>query len=138
MFNRAKLLTTALALAVALPGAASALTAVEEQRSVILDCKKSRGVGGAAYLEQQKANPSSTAMSVQIVPYDRVTYIDADAINACAARRLGLAPAQGRLTANQRTIVRSIRAPGGYRGMDCGRNPTILFRGDLYCQWARR
>ncbi|MFD0978154.1 MULTISPECIES: hypothetical protein [Tropicimonas] len=138
MSNRVKLLTAALALCIALPGASSALTAVEEQRTAILDCKRIRGVGGSAYLEQQKPSAGTTQMSVRIVPYDRVTYMDADYINACAAKRVGLAPAEGRLTSKKRTVVRSIRAPGGYYGMDCGRSPAILYKGDLYCQWARR
>jgi hypothetical protein len=138
MPNRVKLLMSAIALAIALPGAASALTALEQQRSVLLECKRMRGVGGAAYLEQWRAPVSDINMSVRIVPYDRVTFADADAINACASRRLGLAPVEGRLTAKQRTVVRSIRAPGGYYRTDCGRNPVILYKGDLYCQWARR
>ncbi|WP_068114150.1 hypothetical protein [Tropicimonas marinistellae] len=138
MSIRVKLLTAAIALIVVLPGTAPAMGTVEEQRSAILDCKRVRGVGGSAWLEQGKVSPTDTEMSVRIVPYDRVTYMDADAINTCAAQRLGLLPAEGRLTARQRTVVRSIRAPGGYARVDCGRNPSILYKGDLYCQWARR
>ncbi|SFC95393.1 hypothetical protein [Tropicimonas isoalkanivorans] len=138
MSDRVKLLMSAIALAIALPGAASALTAVEEQRSVLLECKRMQGVGGAAYLEQWRGPVSDITMSVRIVPYDRVTFADADAINACASRKLGLGPVDAGLTARQRTVVRSIRAPGGYYRTDCGRSPSILYKGDLYCQWARR
>lgn len=124
-----------LALAVALPGAALAGVAIEEQRSVLLDCKRDRSVPGAAWFNQARGSASSTRMLVQIVPYDRVTAEDASAINACAEGRLGLGPAlsPGR-AATSRTVVKSIRAPAGYKGVDCGRNPSILYRGDLYCQ----
>ena len=143
MSKLAKLPITAIAFAVAaaLPGAASATPAseLEMQRTAILDCKRQQGVGGAAYIEQRRYGSASSQMAVQIVPYDQVDFIRADAINRCAAGKLGLSEADiDQFNSRSRTVVRSIRAPGGYRGMDCGRTPSILYKGDLYCQWARR
>lgn len=143
MTYRVKLPITAIAFAVAaaLPGVASALTAteLEAQRTAILECKKQQLVGGAAYIEQRGSGTATDRMAVQIAPYDQVTYMSADSINRCAAAKLGLAEAEiAQFNSRKRTVVRSLRAPGGYRGLDCGRNPSILYKGDLYCQWARR
>ncbi len=139
MHLRASVLVAAVALATAHTGVATAASDVEAQRSAILDCKRSRGIGGAAWIEQGHTSSATSQMVVQIAPYDRVTFQDAAAINACAAGRLGLAPTDGATTTSRtRTAVRSLRQPGGYRGMDCGRNPSILYKGDLYCQWTRR
>ena len=77
-------------------------------------------------------------MAVQIIPYNEVSLIEADAINDCAATSLGLTPVSGSVISRKRTTVRSIRAPYGYRNADCGRNPTILYGGDLYCTWSKR
>lgn len=134
---RAALLIAAIAATASLPGVASAATTIEEQRTAILDCKRQRSVGGAAWM-QQRRYASGSNMAVQIVPYDQVSAIDANAINICAASKLGLAPVDGSVLSRKRTVVRSVRAPYGYRGTDCGRNPVILYKGDLYCQWANR
>ena len=138
MHYRVNAIVAVLALAVALPGSASALTEIEEQRSVILDCKRARGIGGAAWIEQRPGSTASSAMQVQIAPYDRVTAPDAQTINACAANRLGLSAAEFATSTRNRTVVRSVRAPYGYRGIDCGPYPSILYKGDLYCQWEKR
>ena len=130
-----------LAIAAALPGAAMAVSAaeLEAQRTAILECKRQHLIGGAAYIEQRTHGTATSQMAVQIAPYDQVTYQSADSINRCAAGKLGLAEADfEQFNSRNRTIVRSLRAPAGYRGQTCGRNPTILYKGDLYCQWARR
>lgn len=129
------------AIAAALPGIAMALSnaELEAQRTAILECKRQHVIGGAAYIEQRRSGTATAQMAVQIVPYDQVTYQSAASINRCAAGRLGLTEANfAKVSSRNRTIVRSIRAPGGYWNMTCGRNPSILYKGDLYCQWARR
>ena len=138
--SRLGLTATVVAILIAVASAAVAATDVEQQRSTLLECKKARGIGGAAYLEQNRsASTVGGKMTVQIVPYANVMYADAEAINQCAARRLGLLPStDGYDGQRKRTIVRSQRFPAGRRGMSCGRNPSILYKGDLYCQWARR
>ncbi|MDV7145207.1 hypothetical protein R3X27_21195 [Tropicimonas sp. TH_r6] len=131
----------AFALAAALPGVASALSAaeLEVQRTAILECKRQQLVGGAAYIEQRSSGTATDRMAVQIAPYDQVTYQSADSINRCAAGKLGLGEAEmEQFNSRNKTVVRSIRAGGGYRNMSCGRNPSILYKGDLYCQWSRR
>ncbi len=131
----------AFAAAAALPGVASALSAaeLEVQRTAILECKRQHQVGGAAYIEQRKTGTATAQMAVQIAPYDQVTYQSAASINRCAAGKLGLAEADmEQFNSRKRTVVRSVRAGGGYRNMSCGRNPSILYKGDYYCQWARR
>ncbi|NDR58958.1 hypothetical protein [Aliiruegeria sabulilitoris] len=141
MTDRVRLLLTATAISIAasLPGMASANIAVEDQRSAILTCKSQNGISGAAYIEQRSsAARAAGQMDVMIVPYDQVTVLDADRINACAASRLGLSEAEiASFNSRKRTVVRSIRHPYGDR-KGCGRNASVLYRGDLYCQWAKR
>lgn len=141
MTDRVRLLMSAAAISIAasLPGSASASVDVEEQRSAILTCKRQNGISGAAYIEQRSSSARAAGqMDVMIVPYDQVTVRDADTINACAARKLGLSEAEiASFNSRTRTTVRSIRQPYGDR-KGCGRNPSVLYRGDLYCQWAKR
>ncbi|RYH08785.1 hypothetical protein [Tropicimonas sp. IMCC6043] len=139
MKYRFHLLTAAIVVASSLASVASASTTLDAQRDAIVQCKAQRFVGGAAYIVQRKGASASSQMAVEILPYDQVTYVDADAINRCAAKRLGLTQAEiDKIGWRTRTIVRSIRYPNGYRGQGCGRTPSILYKGDLYCQWARR
>ncbi len=143
MTFRVKLPITVISFAVAaaLPGAAMAVSnaELEAQRTAILECKGQHLIGGAAYIVQRSYGTAASKMAVQIVPYDQVTYQSAASINRCAAGKLGLSEAEiAQIDSRGRTIVRSVRAPAGYWGQTCGRNPSILYKGDLYCQWARR
>ena len=134
-FRIASLFATTTAFALAGAAVTAGDAPIEDQRSAILACKRIGHIGGAAYITQRRsATYRAGQMNAMIVPYDRVTRPDANMINACAADRLGLREA-GIVFSNSRTTLRSIRNPAGDR-IGCGTNPSVLYGGDLYCQWA--
>ena len=131
----ASLFATATAFALAGAAVMAGDASIEDQRSATLACKQIERVGGAAYITQRRsATYKAGQMNAMIVPYDRVTHPAANAINSCAAARLGLRRADIAFS-NSRTTTRSIRNPAG-DGIGCGTTPSVLYRGDLYCQWS--